>query len=117
MQLAKYRTSAAQYLSQAFEELENGDLRQASEKGWGAAAQAVKAVGEQRGWDHRTHADLFVVVRRLVAESADQNLHADFHTARALHINFYEGDETMESIRDGLGQIRRFVATADQLLD
>ena len=117
MQVPKYRTTAARYLAQAFEELEKGDDLQASEKGWGAAAQAVKAVAEQRGWEHKSHADLFVVVRRLVEESEDENLHSDFHAARALHINFYEGDETVEGIRHGLGQIQRFVAALYQLLD
>ena len=117
MQTRKYQTTASQYLNQAFEELDQGDLLQASEKGWGAAAQAVKAVAEQRGWEHKSHADLFVIVRRLVAESQDGDLHSDFHAARALHINFYEGDETAEGIRHGLGQIQRFVATLDQLLD
>ena len=117
MQSAKYQTTAARYLTQAFEELDNGDLPQASEKGWGAAAQAVKAVAEQHGWDHKSHADLFVVVRNLVAESGNEDLHPDFHAARALHINFYEDDETVEGIRSGLGQVQRFVATLDQLLN
>ena len=117
MQVPKYRTTAAHYLVQAYEELDAGDLLQASEKGWGAAAQAVKAVAEQRGWNHRSHADLFVVVRNLVSESGNDDLHLDFHTARALHINFYEGDETAEGIRSGLGQVQRFVEALDRLLD
>lgn len=117
MQVPKYRTISAHYLAQAFDELDAGDLLQASEKGWGAAAQAVKAVAEQRGWNHKSHADLFVVVRNLVSESGNDDLHLDFHTARALHINFYEGDETAEGIMSGLVQVRRFVATLDQLLD
>ena len=116
-QFTKYRTTSAQFLAQAFEELEKGDLLQGSEKGWGAAAQAVKAVARQRGWEHKSHADLFVVVRHLVAELEDEDLHSDFHAARALHINFYEGDETAEGVRHGLGQIQRFVTTLDQQLD
>ena len=36
-------------LDQANAELETGDLRQASEKGWGAAAQIVKAAAQNRG--------------------------------------------------------------------
>jgi hypothetical protein len=32
-------------LGKAWEELRDGDLLQASEKGWGAAAQIVKALG------------------------------------------------------------------------
>ena len=43
-----YRSAATQLLAQARQELARGDVRQASEKGWGAAAQAVKAVAESR---------------------------------------------------------------------
>ena len=42
--------------------LAEGDLLQASEKGWGVAAQMVKAVAETRGWRHSTHGDLYHVV-------------------------------------------------------
>ena len=37
------------FLAQAHEELAKGDLQQASEKGWGAASQMVKAVAQERG--------------------------------------------------------------------
>ena len=36
-------------IAQAGIELAAGDVTQASEKGWGAAVQMVKAVAEQRG--------------------------------------------------------------------
>ena len=44
-----YRDQSRAYLEQANEELARDDLRQASEKGWGAASQIVKAVAEERG--------------------------------------------------------------------
>ena len=37
-----YREASRQLLAQARAELDAGDLRQASEKAWGAAAQIVK---------------------------------------------------------------------------
>ena len=40
----KCSSAARGFLTQAREELAKGDLRQASEKGWGAAAQMVKVV-------------------------------------------------------------------------
>ena len=39
----EYRTAAHQLYDQALVELEAGDLRQASEKLWGAAAQVLKS--------------------------------------------------------------------------
>ena len=47
-QIDTYRDSAADLLEQARTELAAGDVRQASEKGWGAAAQSVKAIAEAR---------------------------------------------------------------------
>ena len=40
------------FLTQAFEKLEKGDLPQAPEKGWGAATKMLKAIAQERGWDH-----------------------------------------------------------------
>ena len=37
------------FLTKAYKYFEEGDLVQASEKGWGAAASMVKAVAEERG--------------------------------------------------------------------
>ena len=52
MTTQKYLESTRSLLSQAKTEPAAGDIRQASEKGWGAAAQMVKAVAQQRGWQH-----------------------------------------------------------------
>ena len=49
-----YRDSSRLLLEQATRELSAGDLRQASEKGWETAAQIVKAVAAQRGWQHQS---------------------------------------------------------------
>jgi hypothetical protein len=37
------------FIEQAQDEFEKGDILQASEKAWGAAARAAKAAAEQRG--------------------------------------------------------------------
>ena len=50
-----YREQSRKFLAQAYEELAKGDLPQASEKGWGAASQMLKAIAQQRGWSHRSH--------------------------------------------------------------
>ena len=68
-----YQDASRLLLEQAQTELAQGDTRQASEKGWGAAAQAVKAVCEERGWEHQTHRSLYKAVARLVRESGDDS--------------------------------------------
>ena len=60
-------------MEQANEELARDDLRQASEKGWGAASQIVKAVAEERGWEHNwVIGSCTMSVSLLVEESGDR---------------------------------------------
>ena len=44
MTTEKYQLAGRRFLTQARRELAEGDLAQASEKGWGAAAQVLKAI-------------------------------------------------------------------------
>ena len=97
-----YQTASRHLLAQGREELYLGDVRQASEKGWGAAAQMVKSVAEQRGWEHRNHAALFNVISRLVAETGDGDIRRLFQVANALHINFCENRDSASNVAGGL---------------
>ena len=60
-----YQVASGQLLRQAREEVATADVRQASEKGWGAAAQMVEAIAARRDWEHQGHRELFQVVARL----------------------------------------------------
>ena len=97
-----YQTASRHLLAQARVELAAGDTRQASEKGWGAAAQIVKSVAEQRGWEHRNYAALFNVISRLVAETGDGDIRRLFQVANALHINFCENWDSASNVAGGL---------------
>ena len=110
-----YQDAARHLLQQAETELAAGDTRQASEKGWGAAAQAVKAVADQRGLAHRRHAALFAVVDQLASETQDDNLRDLFQVASHLHTNFYEDWDTPNNVRSALNAVRRFVAKLEAL--
>ena len=105
----KYRSAATQLLEQARQELAAGDIRQASEKGWGAAAQAVKDVAERRGWGHKSHYALFEAVRLLVNETDNEDLDTLFHVANSLHSNFYENWMPKESVSSGVDRVAEFV--------
>ena len=83
--------TATEFLARAHAYLANDDLLQASEKGWGAAAQAVKAVADSRGWDHNGHRQLHRAVGRLVEETGQSELRDRFSAANTLHQNFSDG--------------------------
>ena len=114
MSQTSYTDRSRTYLSQASEELGRDDLCQASEKGWGAAAEIVKAVAAARGWEHGGHRELFQVVSRLVAETGDRDLRYHFGLANTLHINFYEGWLDHATVEDILSQVTRFVEKMEE---
>lgn len=113
----KYIRTSRRFLAQAQEEFNKGDMRQASEKAWGAAALAVKATAEQRGWGHSTHARLFENVKRVTQETGDAELYDLFHVANSLHQNFYEGWQTESFVQRGIQRVRALVDRLDALLD
>ena len=90
----KYRDASRYLLAQAQSELATGDVRQASEKGWGAAAQMLKAIAEERGWEHERHRHFSQVASRLRYELGDGDLYRQFRVAEGLHENSYE--DTLE---------------------
>ena len=111
-----YQQASERFLAQARAELANGDLPQASEKGWGAAAQLVKAIAHQRGWDHMVHGHLWTAVERLRVETGDPEVLSLFRTANTLHVNFYENRESVMSVSEGLAGVDRFLAKLSPLL-
>ena len=113
--VAFHMDTSRMMMEQAAPELAKGDRLQASEKGWGAASHAVKAIAEGRGWRHKSHADLFDVVRRLTNEMEQPEIRALFKVANGLHINFYEGWLNDGDIVESLTAVSRLLAMLDEL--
>ncbi len=113
MTTQQYQQASEHFLSQARKELADGDLPQASEKGWGATAQILKAVAAQRGWEHSRHRHYHKIISRLRAETGDGDIRRLFNTASALHENFYENDMQTDDVADGLDDVE---ALLDKLL-
>jgi len=112
----KYTALSRDLLTKAQEALTQGDLVQASEKGWGAAAQMVKAVAAKRRWRHNGHGALFQVVDRLVEETGNPQLDILFQVANSLHNNFYENWLPIGAVERGLDRVREFVQSMDRIL-
>lgn len=97
------------YLREAEELLSKGDLAQASEKGWGAAAQMVKAVAAKKGKELGSHGMLWEFVEELSRGMGDRELLTLWHVANSLHTNFYESWAPPEFVKKGLEDITRFI--------
>ena len=84
-----YRQQSRYFLGKSREYLADGDLHQASEKGWGAAAWMTKAVAERNGWAYRRHEEFYVVLDRVQDLTGNNRLLELQGVATMLHRNFY----------------------------
>ena len=112
-----YQQASQRFLVQARAELTAGDLPQASEKGWGAAAQMLKAVAEQRGWEHGKHRHLSRVASRIRSEMGDRDVYRFFSVANDLHGNFYENEMSPEDIAESLDDVQALLDRLGTLLE
>lgn len=112
-----YREASRRFLTQAHAELEAGDLQQASEKAWGAAAQVVKAAATLRGWEHDQHRHLWVAARALSNEADDQEIHNLFGAAHNLHTNFYENTFDADWVALNVERVERLVEKVEAMLE
>ena len=105
--VADYVQQSRTFLSKGREYLAAGDLHQASEKGWGAAAWMAKAVAEAQGWKYSRHDEYLTVMYEAESLTGDDRLHALRATAQELHGFFYTRDMFLrsETINQGLDDV------------
>ena len=93
-------------ISQAEDELANGDRLQASEKAWGAVARSLKVIADRRGWEYNTHQQVYRVVSQLSEEIGGQELKDLFGLANSLHQNFYADVKPLEQLENEIGRVK-----------
>ena len=81
---------AREFLGRSQEYLAAGDLHQASEKGWGAAAHMAKAVALAQGMTYERHSHFHQVMNRARQLTGSDRLRLLHGRADVLHVNFYE---------------------------
>ena len=114
--VAYHRERSRHFLNLVDDELERGELEEASNKVWGAAAHAIKAAAEQRGWPHNAHTLLEDAVHRLVhEEGAPMHIWGQYMMASAYHQRFYGGPPDADKIRNGKELIAEFIGTLERL--
>ena len=105
--VADYRQQSREFLANSREYLAAGDLHQAAEKGWGAAAWMAKAVADAQGWQYSKHDQFFSVMRQARALSGDARLRNLGNTANTLHGYFYTRKRflDLDEIAEGLDDV------------
>ena len=111
----EYLIASREYMGKAYQYLAEDDLPQAGEKAWGAAAEMVKAIAEERGRYHSSHRVLYQIVDDLAEETGDPELRRAFHIASELHINYYERWLSSRYVQQGLTDVQAFLDKLEPL--
>ena len=93
----EHAQTALEFLDQADQHFADGEQSQASEKLWGAAAHAVTAIAQERGWPHTNRPSLKRAAEQMSAEHNDPLIAAYFGAAEKYHFDshhlFMEAEE------------------------
>ena len=100
--LQRYEEISRHLLEQAQQGQDSGDILQASEKAWGATAHAIKAVAQQRGWNHHAHSNLRDAANYIGFERNRQDLRQLFMSLEAMHHNYYEHRREAGEVQDAI---------------
>ncbi len=73
-------------------------------------------MAEQRGWQHRGHAQLFDAVAAIAAETGDDDVDRLFELASAMHANFYEDWYGAGRVGRGLSAVETFLDKLEPLV-
>ena len=116
-----YLQMSNHYVRQSRVELEAGDLVQASEKLSGSVATALKAIAQQRGWRHDSHAMRQAVASQLGSELGPstpvaQTLYRGRDAGDLHHESFYENFLYEDDVLYAIGATETFVQIIEQLM-
>ena len=103
---------ARDFLARSKEYLAEGDLHQASEKGWGTASHTVKAVAAANGWEYEHHDQFDNVVVNASHRYRQPSLIRASDAAHALHVSFYKRKEFIDP-----GATERRIAEIEAMLN
>lgn len=105
--VADFARQSREFLDKGRQYLAAGDLHQASEKGWGAAAWMAKAVAESQGWQYNRHDEFFTVMRQAQDVSGDGRLRNLRRAANELHGYYYTRRRflSLDDIGQGLDEV------------
>ena len=111
----EYLIASREYMGKAYQYLAESDFPQASEKAWGAAAEMVKAIAEERGRYHKSHRVLYEIIDDLAAETGDPDIGRIFQVASDLHINYYERWLPVRIVQRGVTDVQALLDKLEPL--
>ena len=89
-EIVGHEAQSREFLAKSRQYLAAGDLHQASEKGWGAAAHMAKAVALSQNWQYTRHSQFHRLMNQAGQATGNPRLRHLHGRAEILHINFYD---------------------------
>ena len=109
--------TAQDFLTKSDGYFAEGDVLQGSEKLWGAAAHAVMAVAQERGWDYGSHYAIRQVALRLADEMEDERISLGLGVAEKFNANLYHNFMEDSELDMNRPLAQRFVERILSLVD
>ena len=110
--VAGHVRQAREFLAKSREYLAQGDLHQASEKGWGAAAHMVKAVAIAQGREFERHSDFSQVLNSAYLATNDERIRLLRGIPNEPHGNYYKRNRHLDG-----GMVGRDLDSTAEMLD
>jgi len=105
------------YLREGEELLAKEEYVQASEKFWGSASQAVKALAAKRGLELRSHGELHSLIVELARGSGDPEIRRLWQSAGTLRQNSCEKWLPPEMVEENAEDVKKLVEKLRELLE
>ena len=102
---------ARKFLERSKAYLAEGDLHQASEKGWGAASHIAKAIAALYGWPYEHHDEFDNVIVNARQRLRQPDLRQYGNAAHSLHRNYYKNTATLDpnTIQEDIDSVEKLV--------
>lgn len=114
---SRYLQMSDKYLRHAQEELGRVSLSQASEKAWGPAAEALKALAVIRGWNHKSHPLLRDIATHTYTEFGRPRLLELFDMLEWAYFNYYEHRLERDVVELRVTQSRELIGLLEEIRD
>jgi len=102
-------------IRQADDYLTRRKRRKASRKGWEAAAESVRAIAIQRGWNHNSRSLLVDVAQQVSDEQGSPDIVLRFGPAIVLYSNSYDNSLPADVIEIYLGIIKSLLPELERI--
>lgn len=111
----KYAVMSQRCIGEADNYLHRRRKTWASARGWDATEQALKAIAEQRGWNHNSPELVIDIAQQVADEQGRLDLVEMFGTALALQTNIYENWLGAYSVGVYLNVIKRLLPELERI--